>query len=292
MLSHRLSPLVALVFLFFGTCDPASPPGQSSDYVFRSDKRSPSEIEAAGGFYPHSETNYTNPRAYSLESHVNGRDYAAYVSTSRSFDAAVAFEDDADRFIYRIRITPNMIDLDGVPFTHPYGQQMEISALGGIPWSATQAWMEVQASNGELGSGSEFGSGSGSGSGFQNSFSLEQFEQGCTENPIYVSQGHLGVTAQTVMTDSDAAILAAQHPGPATMAAAIRFMNNHGSTVGWETDQQFPLRPLPLPIPTGTGETFPYNVWRAEEGSGGTPIPHQEVGAAIDSDGRQNLVEW
>ncbi|PHH77536.1 putative enterotoxin [Ophiocordyceps camponoti-rufipedis] len=240
---------LVLFYLFLGQSQANRPPGDRSFYVFRGDTRSPEQIHEDGGFAPWQAINYTDPRSYSLWDHVNAYSPpSAYISTSRSFgQSAVHFARGLGpgSYVYRIRITPNMIDVNNVFPRGPYPFQQELSALGGIPWDAVEGWFRMPDEND---------------SGNESDFDLDaprwdntraddytaryerDFEARFTRNSDYVAGGREGTVVQG-LDNPDVAILGRTErtDGRDMIDAARRFMNRYGRRVGWVVDQDFPL---------------------------------------------------
>ncbi|RDA95795.1 hypothetical protein CP533_5154 [Ophiocordyceps camponoti-saundersi (nom. inval.)] len=241
---------VACLCRVLSLCQAQLPPGDRSYYVFRGDTRSPADIQAAGGFLPDDEIDYDDPAVYSLSGHVNGRlAYSAYISTSRSFGQSAvhfAIRLGPGSYVYRIHVTPNMIDVNSVITSGPYVFQHEVSALGGIPWTAVQGWLRMSDDDDDS-------------SGFEDDTCFDlfaprpfdnvraddytaryvrDFEWRFANNFDYVQQGNWTVV-QTA-DNQDVAILAERREGHLAEAAR-RFMNDFGEGVGWQRDQRFPL---------------------------------------------------
>lgn len=110
-------------------------------YVFRSDCRSPDAIRVAGGFLPRTQGHKTDA-SFSAYNHARGdimKD-TIYVSTTSRLDFAKAIYKGC--WIYKIRTTPNMIDLAGsLQDFSPFPEQDEYSAIGGIYWSQVVSWI-------------------------------------------------------------------------------------------------------------------------------------------------------
>ncbi|TDZ40728.1 Cholera enterotoxin subunit A [Colletotrichum trifolii] len=116
-------------------------------YVFRGDDRSPEEIRAAGGFLPKGQTTFDDHQGdRSLYNHAKGigaksTDEDAYVSTSASelvTTTFVYFEPIA--YIYKIHVTPNMIDTVGTLGKYSFDEEAEFAALGGIKFGQIVSW--------------------------------------------------------------------------------------------------------------------------------------------------------
>ncbi|TDZ24179.1 Heat-labile enterotoxin IIA, A chain [Colletotrichum orbiculare MAFF 240422] len=116
-------------------------------YVFRGDVRSPEEIRAAGGFLPKGQTTFDDHQGdRSLYNHAKGigaksTDEDAYVSTSASelvTTTFVYFEPIA--YIYKIHVTPNMIDTVGTLGKYSFDEEAEFAALGGIKFGQIVSW--------------------------------------------------------------------------------------------------------------------------------------------------------
>lgn len=228
-----------------GVCLADKPPGDLSEYVFRGDSRDPREIKAAGGFLPHSDTNYNDPSAYSLVGHTHARGGpAAYFATSRSFGQAMGNFAGPGHYVYCVHITPNMINVNEALTAPPYRGQEEYSALGGIPWSAVQGWLYIPEDSDEFPSDEACLDDAAAYrlvSRYEDEFAGE-FEP----NPDYNDEWLYGAAAQT-RADSDVALLAdLQQADVELRNAVLRFMDRHGLAVGWTRGQGFPLwQPVP-----------------------------------------------
>ncbi|KAM3562975.1 hypothetical protein MY1884_001520 [Beauveria asiatica] len=247
------SPLgcVAAFFAVLDVCQAHNPKDNPEYYVFRGDSRSPEEIRDAGGFLPDPDaTNYTHPTTFSLDNHVNGRTSStAYVSTSAEFGQAARNFGGPGAFVYRIHVTPNMINVnEALARGNPYPRQEEASALGGIPWTAVESWLLLEEDP-DFETSSDFLD-DASADRFTARYAAEfadQFEP----NRAYDDSG-LGGPARQTRADAQVALLAAQPPDQAQLiTAATTFMNNHAVAVGWTENQAFPYTP---PTPPASAE--------------------------------------
>ncbi|KAM0740627.1 hypothetical protein ACQRIT_005811 [Beauveria bassiana] len=246
------SPLgcVAAFFAVLDVCQAHNPKDNPEYYVFRGDSRSPEEIRDAGGFLPDPDaTSYTQPTTFSLDNHVNGRTVStAYVSTSADFGQAARNFAGPGNFVYRIHVTPNMINVnEALARSNPYPRQEEASALGGIPWTAVEGWLLLEEDP-EFETSSDYLD-DASADRFTARYAAEfadQFEP----NRAYDDSG-LGGPARQTRADPQVALLAAQPPDEAQlMSAATTFMNNHALAVGWTENQAFPYTPPTPPAST------------------------------------------
>ncbi|RDA88366.1 hypothetical protein CP532_5613 [Ophiocordyceps camponoti-leonardi (nom. inval.)] len=249
---RSLWPLFAIIIASLCQAQPA--PTSRSFYLFRGDTRSPADVRAAGGFLPDDETDYEDARVYSLSDHVNGRlAYSAYISTSRSFgQSAVHFglRLGPGSYVYRIHVTPNMIDVNSVLPNGRFAFQDEVSALGGIPWTSVQGWLQMSEDDDD--DDDDF-------SGFADDMCFDLFTprpfdhvlaDNYTEryerdfawrfvnNTDFVEQADWTVVQRA--DNEDVAILAETREGDLAEAAR-RFMDNFGEGLGWEGGQTFPL---------------------------------------------------
>lgn len=128
----------------------------SPTWLYRGDLRDPEQLKAAGGFLPRSRLP-SKDTSFGLYNHgeavgdAGGVRETIYSSTSASFATAGAYiktdslyTSSVGGWIYRIRPTPNMIDLEaslgpGSPFPH----DKEFSAMGGILWEQVDGWIFV-----------------------------------------------------------------------------------------------------------------------------------------------------
>ncbi|EFQ36831.1 cholera enterotoxin subunit A2, partial [Colletotrichum graminicola M1.001] len=146
-----------------GECAPFRRTGPK--FVYRGAGRSPQEIKAAGGFLPKGLTTVgVVAPDISLFSHVdvpqevdeNGNsiglgstaDNDGYVSLTKSFFLALghAFysRDQKTTYVYKIKSTPNMIDVAKTLREYNlYEEEDEFSALGGVKWDQIVAWYKV-----------------------------------------------------------------------------------------------------------------------------------------------------
>ncbi|KAM3438076.1 hypothetical protein NHJ13734_004349 [Beauveria thailandica] len=247
------SPLgcVAAFFAVLDVCQAHNPKDNPEYYVFRGDSRSPEEIRDAGGFLPDPDAaSYTQPTTFSLDNHVNGRTGStAYVSTSAEFGQAARNFAGPGNFVYRIHVTPNMINVnEALARSNPYPRQEEASALGGIPWTAVEGWLLLEEDP-EFETSSDYLD-DASADRFTARYAAEfadQFEP----NRAYDDSG-LGGPARQTRADPQVALLAAQPPDEAQLiTAATTFMNNHAVAVGWTENQAFPYTP---PTPPASAE--------------------------------------
>ncbi|KAK8146150.1 hypothetical protein G3M48_003530 [Beauveria asiatica] len=247
------SPLgcVAAFFAVLDVCQAHNPKDNPEYYVFRGDSRSPEEIRDAGGFLPDPDAaSYSQPTTFSLDNHVNGRTGStAYVSTSAEFGQAARNFAGPGNFVYRIHVTPNMINVnEALARSNPYPRQEEASALGGIPWTAVEGWLLLEEDP-EFETSSDYLD-DASADRFTARYAAEfadQFEP----NRAYDDSG-LGGPARQTRADPQVALLAAQPPDEAQLiTAATTFMNNHAVAVGWTENQAFPYAP---PTPPASAE--------------------------------------
>ncbi|KID81250.1 heat-labile enterotoxin IIB, A chain [Metarhizium guizhouense ARSEF 977] len=238
------SPLgcVAAFLAVLDVCQAHNPKDNPEYYVFRGDSRDPEEIRAAGGFLPDPDAaSYTSPTTFGLDNHVNGRTgSSAYVSTSAQFGQAARNFAGPGNYVYRIHVTPNMINVnEALSSSNPYPRQEEASALGGIPWSAVEGWLQLEEDR-EFETSSEYLD-DASADRFTDRYVVEfadQFEP----NRAYDDRG-LGGPARQTRADPQVALLAAQPPDEARLInAATTFMNNHALAIGWTENQAFPLQ--------------------------------------------------
>ncbi|RDA94654.1 hypothetical protein CP533_2435 [Ophiocordyceps camponoti-saundersi (nom. inval.)] len=241
-----LAKLLAFLLLL-NTCQ-SNRPSERPSYVFRGDGRSPSEIREARGFLPHQETNYSDFRVYNLPFHVHGRGMTAYVSTSSSFGQAARNFAGPGRYVYRIRVTPNMMNVNSLLSDSPYRAQEENSALGGIPWNAVEAWWQFP-----LGQDDEDNTQSNwmcldDTAAFSLTSRYEaEFQREFTPNPEYEERPRL--VAAVTRLDDDLTMLASGNPNATIRSVARSFMDRYGSEVGWRAGQAFPLwQPPPLAV--------------------------------------------
>ncbi|RDA83123.1 hypothetical protein CP532_2746 [Ophiocordyceps camponoti-leonardi (nom. inval.)] len=227
--------------LLLNTCQ-SNRPSEKPSYVFRGDGRSPAEIRDARGFLPHQETNYSDFRVYSLPFHVHGRGMTAYVSTSASFGQAARNFAGPGNYVYRIRVTPNMMNVNELLSDSPYRAQEEASALGGIPWNAVEAWWQFPL--GDDDSDDEIGDNwmcldDIAAYGLTARYETE-FQHEFTPNPDYEERTRPAVVMSRL--DDDLNMLVSGDPDEREIASiARRFMDRYGTGVGWRAGQTFPL---------------------------------------------------
>lgn len=247
MLWRPWSPFgcAAVLLVFLDGIQAHNPTENPEYYVFRGDSRDPDEIRAAGGFVPDPEAVVnTESSAFSLDNHVNARNSAAYVSTSREFGQAARNFGGPGNWVYRIHVTPNMIDVNQALGSHPYPRQVEASALGGILWSAVEGFLQLDDDPEFPEEGLELNDDSAARITARYD---GQFRDLFVPNPLYNDQG-LGGPATLTREDPDVAILAASTQDTSQMAAAAtNFMNRHATTIGWTRDQAFPYVPPAVP---------------------------------------------
>lgn len=133
---------------------PTTPPssseeGDSVEYAYRGDDRSPEDIKDDGGFLP-CNMDYQRPAHFSLYHHTRQNESegwrgTAYVSTSTDFITATDFSGDEGGFVYRIRATPNMVDVDYTLDDMGYegDSEREFAALGGVRWGQVTSWVRI-----------------------------------------------------------------------------------------------------------------------------------------------------
>ncbi|KID81038.1 Heat-labile enterotoxin IIA, A chain [Metarhizium guizhouense ARSEF 977] len=252
MLRLPWSPLgcVTALLAVLDICQAHNPKDNPEYYVFRGDSRGPQEIRDTGGFLPDPDaTSYSNPTTFSLDNHVNGRTgSSAYVATSAQFGQAARNFAGPGNYVYRIHVTPNMINVnEALTSGHPYPRQEEASALGGIPWTAVEGWLQLDEDR-EFETSSEYLD-DGSADRFTARYVAEfadQFEL----NRAYDDSG-LGGPARQTRADPQVALLAAQPPNQERLLnAATAFMNSHASAIGWTENQAFPYSPPSPPQST------------------------------------------
>ncbi|KAK1597114.1 cholera enterotoxin subunit A2 [Colletotrichum navitas] len=138
-------------------------------FVWRGAGRSPQEIKAAGGFVPKGLTavgevapsislwNHVDiPEEYDEEGNRIGlgstRDDDGYTSFTSSFLLALghAFfsRQQETTWIYRVKTTPNMIDVTKTLGKYNvYFEEDEYAALGGVKWDQIVSWRKIDRSN-------------------------------------------------------------------------------------------------------------------------------------------------
>ncbi|PFH55053.1 putative enterotoxin [Ophiocordyceps unilateralis] len=254
---HSLALCAIITFLgLLEGCQAILPPGDRAHYVFHGDQRSPGEIRAAGGFLPRRQTRYHRPTTFSLLHYAQGRWNRAYVSTSTQFGQAAVNFAGAGNYVYRIHITPNMIDVNDVlSASSPFPSQREYAALGGIPWDAVQGWWRIPLSeNSNIFSlFNNLVCGSNDAADLVTYRYERDYEPLFSPNADYDGERYVGSHVQT-SADADASVLGATNIRQAIAdlaGAAERFMHRHGSAVGWRAGQTFPLW---VPVP-GTEES-------------------------------------
>ncbi|KAM4063672.1 heat-labile enterotoxin alpha chain domain-containing protein [Hirsutella rhossiliensis] len=115
--------------------------------VYRGDPRPPEEFRRRGGIAPKKHGARHGNRSYSLQAHHEGKaKFAdAYVSTTSWFSVALGYAVGSGKraYVYRVRPTPNMIDLDASGVVLKYATENEFAALGGVRWDQIEAWMPM-----------------------------------------------------------------------------------------------------------------------------------------------------
>ncbi|PFH61609.1 putative enterotoxin [Ophiocordyceps unilateralis] len=129
------------------------------EFVYRGDGRSPEEIQAAGGFVPWGQP--STSEAYSIFNHEKGEERnvnSVFVSTSAKFGVARIYASRNNGVVYRIRATPNMIDVEGTMGQHYDGAiEAEFAAMGGIRWDQVHSYWKASETS-SFGDTDEFGS--------------------------------------------------------------------------------------------------------------------------------------
>ncbi|EFY93834.1 Heat Labile Enterotoxin Type Iib [Metarhizium acridum CQMa 102] len=131
--------------------EPPKPPRVKFDtdpnpeFVFRGESVSWDEAKKRGGFFPR--TSYESPGAYELWPVQLQRERGAtidtaYVSTSYYFEVARSYPSRNNRFVYRIRGTPNFVDMPRSLGQHIVVDEVEFAALGGISWKQVHGWID------------------------------------------------------------------------------------------------------------------------------------------------------
>ncbi|KAF5482813.1 Cholera enterotoxin subunit A [Colletotrichum siamense] len=125
-------------------------------YVYRGDTRSPGEIKRLGGFLAKGQTRFGLQTAdTSLFNHMKGthniksRDEDGFVSTSTSETVAATFVyGKPSAFVYKIHVTPNMIDTVGTLGKYSdFDEELEFAALGGIKYEQIVSWRQLKGRN-------------------------------------------------------------------------------------------------------------------------------------------------
>lgn len=113
--------------------------------VLRGDAATPDRVKAQGGFVPNYGGKTPNNESFELYHHQTGAKPTQYVSTTITFKIALKFgaiSSKSDGYIYKIKSTPNMLDLQGsLADNAPSQHEDEFSALGGVRWDQIIGWM-------------------------------------------------------------------------------------------------------------------------------------------------------
>ncbi|RDA92682.1 hypothetical protein CP533_3723 [Ophiocordyceps camponoti-saundersi (nom. inval.)] len=233
---RALSAILVFIALLAGCqADETEPIG----YIFHKDARSPEEVRNAGGFYPPSNTDYDDPSTYSLNQHADpsaANKTTAYVPIREIPQSEVNDTVDPNENVYVIEVTANMINLTEVLD----GSSSEVVAMGGISWDAVRGWRQIPSSEPNPWRLDHSDAFNLTARDNEKRYKHPVF----TANPDYRGERHDGAVAQT-RADADVALLASEDPDAVEGSlgdAALRFMDRHGSAVGWKQGQGFPLR--------------------------------------------------
>ncbi|RDA93437.1 hypothetical protein CP533_2630 [Ophiocordyceps camponoti-saundersi (nom. inval.)] len=124
---------------------------ETVEWVYRGHRDSPEQVKQAGGFMPRNRP--STSRAFTIDGHLRGlcnNPETAYSSTSCKFGIGVvyaarnSYHGEALGWVYRIRATPNMVNMEGT-LRQYYSEReaAEFSALGGIRWNQIHSYWRV-----------------------------------------------------------------------------------------------------------------------------------------------------
>lgn len=112
--------------------------------VHRGEHLSPNELKAQGGLRPKTHGQPLKNDSFALQHHQSGRKPTAYTSSTTNFAIALKysalFRDNAS-WIYQIKSTPNMINLQNSTTDGYLGLEEEYSALSGILFDQIIRWV-------------------------------------------------------------------------------------------------------------------------------------------------------
>ncbi|KAF2704832.1 ADP-ribosylation, partial [Pleomassaria siparia CBS 279.74] len=139
-------------------------------WVYRADKRSPEQIDKAGGFWAKGYTSKSKARPdLSLFNHVGGssdsfmsKDSDGYVSTSTSRTVTEGWIDQYlgySGYVYKIAAYHNLIDCQGTLLEYnKHPQEKEYAAIRGIEWEQVYSYSHFTAYQDKKGKYSKQGS--------------------------------------------------------------------------------------------------------------------------------------
>lgn len=122
---------------------------QHVTYVWRTDRRPPSAIKAAGGFQTKGFSNGLKEDLSLYRHCLGGKDGASvdndgFVSTTWKYSVAqgwVTKFHGGNAYIYRIATDESLIDVAATLKTYsPFPQELEFAAIQQIPWKQIQGW--------------------------------------------------------------------------------------------------------------------------------------------------------
>ncbi|KZZ99513.1 Heat-labile enterotoxin, A chain [Moelleriella libera RCEF 2490] len=210
--------------------------------VYRGDGMSPDEIKALKGISPHGRYALTN-NSYDIFRHQrgasNGEFGSVYKGTTRDYNVALThFAIRSSKpYVYKIRATPNMIDLEGSIRNSVYGSEQEFAAMGGILYDQIIGWVHTPLFKEDAGKILGLDS-----AAYIKAYGLDKITWNLSKDydPKYDSLS--ASPGQPQLVDLEPGKLDGDYnPQNLTMEQrAIEFMNkNNGAAVGW--DGKFPL---------------------------------------------------
>ncbi|KAK2007160.1 ADP-ribosylation, partial [Colletotrichum eremochloae] len=133
----------------------ATPVEQSNPkFLYRYDIRSPNEIKQAGGFLPRgfSKIGDLKPDSdFSIFDHANALSknsetdaYISFKTLDHAKQQSVSQKDAAISYIYKVKTTPVMIDVDKtLGDFNPQTITDSFAALGGVHWDQVVSWRKI-----------------------------------------------------------------------------------------------------------------------------------------------------
>ncbi|KAK2590466.1 hypothetical protein QQS21_011853 [Conoideocrella luteorostrata] len=221
---------------------------RNPEYVFRGSFSDPETVAARGGWTPR--TTFENEAAFELYNIQLQRPAGAvidtaYVSTSEFFEIARSYPTANNQYIYRIRGTPNMVDMSRTFGQYINVDEAEFAALGVIRWEQVHGWIKSSDIVDQY---------------VVDEFSNHNFERLSKAGKYTLNKSYdrkfdnfkAGGAAPQLAGFPENHPARQQEPWKASQNHvkspkdfAIEFMKDHGNAVGWDSNVKFPLANSP-----------------------------------------------